>query len=820
MRKHTIARSLISGIAVGGILFAGTVSAVDWNITGFFRQEIAYSLHDDGNQNNTMGNPFNHRIVPQITSAAFMNDATLQNGLNANARAATTVFNSRANGIPGGLLPGGLFASGELAKDAFTLNANGSHNRVTGVLPAGSFTSSPVSCKFGTSGGRDITNGRNRGILGLGSPQVGQVDVPFPLMMCPNGQGSTQGNAGLAQIVGLTLNNGAIVRGPAPAIGLPNTGTDFSASHANQSAGEAISQAGLALSDEIDFNAFNSRVEVDVQGQFTPDLAMFMKVRAYFDATRNFVDGGTSGGIDDHYANPYFGNRRATLTEWNSPDAIIDIPFLYFDWSKGPLWIRLGNQVIAWGEAYFFRTMDVANGLDLRRHLVLGPGAEEYQDQRIGSPAIRVSYTFKNGWEIDAFAQMFSPTILPGQNTPYNLAPTTIYMDDSDGYDDAEGAINFGFKLTMPLTDAFTAMIAYANRRNPDGYFTGADAPIVHQGRANPFCLNQHNATNNVMAALGNPHLGLGMEAMPTLDTSQRTMRRGCGTSFAPDDFGASSLEYWYRIRDGRINSSNYVSTQVDEFPASRWATREIFGFGNEGNFVDTYRTLEGFRSSFGNITQYVGRYFRRERNYMIGGNYIITADDPNSIFDQLIIRGEVNWTPNKAFTNDLSFNFTEKDDIVSSLIFEKYHRFSMDFPATYMVLQWMHRTESDMFGRDLDKQDTRKISDFMDPTTGAFTACAFDNACDDPRGDSSANYVVFAFQQPFPNLIWRADFAIMVDVAGGYLVQPGIRYRPSAKYQWDLYATMINSPGGDNDTVTETLDWADEIFVRFTYFF
>ena len=46
MIKHTIARSLISSIAVGGILFAGAVSAVDWNITGFFRQEIAYSLHD------------------------------------------------------------------------------------------------------------------------------------------------------------------------------------------------------------------------------------------------------------------------------------------------------------------------------------------------------------------------------------------------------------------------------------------------------------------------------------------------------------------------------------------------------------------------------------------------------------------------------------------------------------------------------------------------------------------------------------------------------------------------------------------------------
>ena len=86
------------------------------------------------------------------------------------------------------------------------------------------------------------------------SPQVGQVDVPFPLMMCPIGEFHS-GNSGLAQLVGLTLNNGVVVRGPAPAIGLPASGTDFSASLANQSASEAVSLPGQALSDEIDFNA-------------------------------------------------------------------------------------------------------------------------------------------------------------------------------------------------------------------------------------------------------------------------------------------------------------------------------------------------------------------------------------------------------------------------------------------------------------------------------------------------------------------------------------------------------------------------------------
>ena len=50
--------------------------------------------------------------------------------------------------------------------------------------------------------------------------------------------------------------------------------------------------------------------------------------------------------------------------------------------------------------------------------------------------------------------------------------------------------------------------------------------------------------------------------------------------------------------------------------------------------------------------------------------------------------------------------------------------------------------------------------------------------------------------------------------------MQPGVRYRPAANWQWDLYANVIESPGGDNDTITETLDYADEVFIRATYFF
>jgi len=780
--KHTIARILIAGSAAGSILFAGTASAIDWNITGFVRQEIAYSISSTRNYNNHMGNPYNNRVTPHMTHANF--------GDGSNALAATSLYEDPDGNAFGGV--GGMFSAG--------LATSTSADGYTVGLGAGANTSQAVDCHFAYQ--RSLAN---PGVAtGFGPKVLTDGSATFAA------SGAGGGGAWAGQNCPLTSP------GVIPDSLVPNS---------------------QGKSDQINFNTFNSRLELDIQAKFSRELSGYMKLRAYFDATRNFTD----GDIGNHYSNPIWGSR-GTLTEFNSADTIFDIPAFYFDWNRGPLWIRVGNQTIAWGEAYFFRTMDVANGLDLRRHLVLGPGAEEYQDQRIASPGIRVSYTFNNGWELDAFAQLFSPTVLPGANTPYNLVPMSGgRLNDDDGFDDAEGSINYGARITMPLTEAFTGILAYVNRRNPDGAFTSVDAPTRWTGVANGGCLNQHNDTLNVLAngtggfffggadagfgsgsvagvqsALGN----VGILQMPTLNTAGRNMENGCGSAFAPDPTGTPSLGYWRAIQNGRLDNGHYLRQVINEFPAAKWAVRDIFGFGDERNFADTLRTLEGFRSSFGPFIQWFGRQFKRENIFMVGGNYIVTTDDPESIFDQLIIRGEVAVTPNKRITNNLSYQFTEVDDVVSSLIFEKYHRISDSFPATYMVFQWMHRTSTDMFGRDLDNNDTPDLDTFIDPVTGSFTAAAFSEDAMAPRGTDNANYVVFAFQQPFPNLIWRFDFAVLVDVAGGYLVQPGLRYRPAADWQWDLYANIIESPGGDNDTITETLDFADEVFVRLTYYF
>ena len=746
-------------------------AAIDWNISGHVRQEIAYSLADGPNELNQMGNVFNERITPHYTHPGW--------GSGANAAAPTTTFVD-AGGRAGffqqaasGAVPGG-------GPGAVISNAD--------LLTAGAYTLSPANCRFGqhnaiAAGSRGLAGGGFRGVL------------------CPNG-------AGTRSVPGVRPD----------AIGTAAAG---------------FSRQGAAFDDDLKFNLFNSRIEVDVQARFDSEFSAFVRLRAYADGTSAFTD----GHIGNRFQNPYWG-ERSTLAEWSTPSAMVDLPALYVDYHRGPLWLRLGNQTIAWGEAYYFRVMDVVNGLDLRRHLTLGPGGEEFQDQRIASPALRVNYSFADGIEIDAFASLFSPTVLPPQDTAYNLISSGITLDERAEFDDAEGAVNFGLRLSVPIGSQLTVMAMYANRRNPDGVFRYAEAPQVNDGLVNTLCSGPRNATNNLLGAFpggalvpGGPILpagplhgavrAAGLETMPeTLGGGHKTLAQ-CGAALAPDAHGPGSTEFWRVIGQSRLDPMRALRTAVDEWPATQWAVRQIFGFGAEHNVVDVLRTLEAFHSQLGGFRAFATREFKREQVFALGANYIVETADPRSFFDSMIVRGEIAVTPGKQFTDlGLSRDFIEDTEIISALIVEKFHRFSESIPATYMVWQWMHREASDLFGRHLSGTESVPFSTFVDKATGDFTPAAFVDGAAAPRGSGAADYVVFGFQQPSASLMWRLDMAVLVDIEGGFLVQPGLRYRPSDDWQFDLYANVMRDGGDYNDDIMESLDFADELFFRVTHFF
>ena len=223
------------------------------------------------------------------------------------------------------------------------------------------------------------------------------------------------------------------------------------------------------------FNLMATRLEVDFQANFNSNWSGFAKLRGYFQP--DIFDG---YGDPEFFETDLWSGGRGTFLEANGRNYMVDLPSLYLDYADGPVWLRLGNQQIAWGESLFFRVLDVPNGLDLRRHLLLDLVAEEFADERVAAPGVRGSYRVTNDIEIEGFTQLFSPSVLANPDTPYNVIPSQFTIHQEEGFDDAEGSMNVGGRVQAQLGDLALQAIA-VNRRNPDGVFHWTDSgdPIL-----------------------------------------------------------------------------------------------------------------------------------------------------------------------------------------------------------------------------------------------------------------------------------------------------------------------------------------------------
>jgi hypothetical protein len=162
---------------------------------------------------------------------------------------------------------------------------------------------------------------------------------------------------------------------------------------------------------------------------------------------------------------------------------------------------------------------------------------------------------------------------------------------------------------------------------------------------------------------------------------------------------------------------------------------------------------------------------------------------------------------------------FIVEDEIEAALVFTKFQRFSRSFPATFLVLQYLFRSESDLFGRHL--------SGYGGAEGGFPGATNFDDDIgrDDPgaQNDDPSNFhaVAFAFQQPFPNRIFVADFATLFDAQGGLLVQPSLTWKPSGDLKVQGFYNFIDTIyGNPNSNAVQTASFADEFTLRLTYQF
>lgn len=580
---------------------------------------------------------------------------------------------------------------------------------------------------------------------------------------------------------------------------------------------DTIIRDDRATAEDYDFNQVNLRFSGEMDMRFNRQWRLNVKLRAVFDpVVHDGFDamdvmndqGGIAKGRFDRYAdtgetNFYQAKGRngdnINPLEFAGRDYMVDFPTFIINYKSGKYDFRFGNQQIAWGQAIFFRTLDVANGLDLRRHLILDRAIEEFEDERVPKLALRATVQATQNILFDGFIGKFQPDILPNPGTPYNVIPAQFNkpLDNyhSGGYD---SKLDGGFRLKGDYGNwGWQAM--YVSRYNPLGVFRWAESGIekgltpwggtvgtaVETGYlAKPRCSGDQNPYDNFCRLYDS--VGEALSHSP----------------FTIGPGGVYSDKEWFATAASvRVNAVDVINAAIKDFPA----LRDVFASPVAN--VDEARALLNtfFVGSGGSIRGNLQRDYYREDVFGLGFSYVTETEDNNSFWNQIILNLEAQYTPERVFTSpDLGKDGLESDEYIITLVAEKWHRWSESFPAAYLVGQFMHRSESDLVGLHLDGYGGNVGN--TEPKT--------------PDGISSANYLVFAGFQPWPNRKFIAEWAFLYDVEGGLLAQPLIKWNPGSGMSVDLYYNYVTGDlhGDGSKTLTRALDHVQEVGMRFTY--
>ena len=576
------------------------------------------------------------------------------------------------------------------------------------------------------------------------------------------------------------------------------------------------------LSTDNDWNVFATKSEIDVNINISNNWTGFAKFRGYYQPDV-FNDVDKSGFVDGDEGTDLFGvpnhGNEATYLSVSGDDYMLDMPALYLDYAKGPLWVRMGQQQIAWGEALFFRVADMANGLDFRRHVIFDFGAEEYSDERMSAPGIRASYQVDQNWEVEVFAQMFQPTILPTNYSPYNLFQSGFNMNKGyeEGFDKVDDQINGGIRIqgqNLGEDGSWGVQLFAVARHNPDPIFT------LHPSGINnlAFPVLPDQTTGDLLDFSSQPFIYEPGSRAGTASPSEWFYNSGVGGVDGLDVVNGLIHDFeWIRsfaeLGLGMTPDANgdYITTQAGgghntlggaipegingiDFLELFWAAGALGGGTTlEGALGALDANLGG-----SGLSGLMRVSYASENIFGFGVNHILYKE--GSILDQLVMRFEMSYTPNKKFTNNLRYEFIEEDEVLASLVFEKYHRFSDSFPATFMIFEYMYRKESDLLGRHLSG-----LGGTVTKRPGG------------GEQDRGWHGTVLAFQQPFPGLKWRLDGSFLYDFEGGFLFQPAVRYKPSGAWTVEAFANIID---GNNSSSLGVFDWSDDLTVRITYQF
>lgn len=495
--------------------------------------------------------------------------------------------------------------------------------------------------------------------------------------------------------------------------------------------------------------------------------------------------------------------KGSSPLEWTGRRYMLDLPQFVLQYQKGPLTITAGNQQIAWGDLIFFRIMDVAEGLDLRRHSILDLVSEEYSDKRIPSLGARVGYTFGYNWHVDAYVQQFRPSMFGNPNTPYNVIPSQFTVHDMYGM--VKNEVNYGIRLKGRVGPVDVTLMA--NRRyNPWGSLGWTDSDVVEGVQpGGPSGLLAPGASGSLFSGLSNllNSLGLGLTNNLTVPVTGALL---ADSVFEVDPTGVTSAKEFYTYAAmARLNHFTALNNGIRYFPNAQLLTAAVMP-----NAAAQEQQEDFFTQLSGGLRGHVRRDYYRENNYGLALGYRFNGPSDSMFLDQINLSLEMKYTPNRAVLNTVDLNPFEPgrvDEFEFGLIAQKFVRYTPNFPAMFLVLQYYHRSGTDLFNRDLrgyggDPSASRPADRL-------------------PTGRSSWDAIAVAFQQPWPGRKYRLDFAMLWDLEGGFLFQPAFRWTISQHLRAQAFVTIVDTLYGKKSmNALSSVQYADEATIRLTYFF
>ena len=520
------------------------------------------------------------------------------------------------------------------------------------------------------------------------------------------------------------------------------------------------------------------------------------------------INGGISGGESRQYHTTpdklgyqVEGNKNPILFERSGRNYMVDLPAFFLQWNSGGTTVRVGNQTVAWGQLLFFRIMDTANGLDLRRHLILNRALEEYADVRASAPGIRISQQVTDQVAADFFVQQFIPTVINNVNTPYNVVASQFTLHDRYDQGGYNENLNYGIRFKGEFGN-YSLQAMFTHRYNPLGAIRWTKSGV-----------NKALPNSNVLGLAFNQYCNLVLG----------TAGQGCGPLLAETPFevapaGLFSAEEWFNYAGyQKLDALDGLNRVVSDFEAAQSLLARDIGQNPDA----AANQLNAFFQAGEGLRGHIERHYFAENIFGIGGGYV-TEGEPGSIFDQIIMNLEATYTPKRVFTAiDLGRDFDKREEIQIGFVAEKYQRFSSEFPATFLVFQYLWQKNSDLVGFLLDGYGSENYSRNgikLDPHVPTST-----NPKINPGISAGANYAVFGVLQPFPNYIYELSAVTLIDVQGGILFQPGLQWKPRGNITVNLFYNLVhdNAWGNNpNKNLVHLVSQTNELAIRLGYQF